>query len=290
MFLELTTGSAMFFFSGVTTIGLCWAWSFLPELSGKSLEAIVAVFELPWYKIGRLTIERSWSQRTILENNGPVPSTLVPLPAMTVNVEVDRVFKFEKDHDKYLINGVGFDDVRHRILARPSRGDTEVWSVENHSSDWDHPIHIHMVDFEILSSEKGRGALEPYEQVAMKDVVVLGPDERATIRVKFAPYNGLEVEDLGYDEADLAYSDPFEARWRAKLYTSDVGLSASMSNTLQMFAATRAYTNVSGVQSALDSYWARNASHTSGTSSKRIKQGFMNLLWAGFALLAIWLF
>ncbi|KAK3613644.1 hypothetical protein LTR56_027760 [Elasticomyces elasticus] len=102
MFLELTTGGAMFFFSGVTTIGLCWAWFFLPELSGKSPEAIDAVFELPWYKIGRLTIERSLSQRTILvitsqENNGPVPSTLVPLPAMTVNVEVDRVFKFEKE-------------------------------------------------------------------------------------------------------------------------------------------------------------------------------------------------
>ena len=53
MFLGLMTGGTMFFFSGVTTIGLCWAWFFLPELSGKSLEAIDAVFELPWYNIGR---------------------------------------------------------------------------------------------------------------------------------------------------------------------------------------------------------------------------------------------
>ena len=53
MFLGLTTGGTMFFFSAVTAIGLCWVWFFLPELSGKSLEAIDAVFDLPWYVIGR---------------------------------------------------------------------------------------------------------------------------------------------------------------------------------------------------------------------------------------------
>lgn len=42
-----------FFFSAITLIGLAWVWFFLPELSGKSLESIDAVFELPWYIIGR---------------------------------------------------------------------------------------------------------------------------------------------------------------------------------------------------------------------------------------------
>ena len=41
------------FFSCVTLIGGVWAWFFLPELSGKSLESVDAVFELPWYLIGR---------------------------------------------------------------------------------------------------------------------------------------------------------------------------------------------------------------------------------------------
>ena len=43
----------MMFFSSVTLIGGAWAWFFLPELSGKSLESVDAVFELPWYLIGR---------------------------------------------------------------------------------------------------------------------------------------------------------------------------------------------------------------------------------------------
>lgn len=43
----------MFFFSAVTLLGLIWVWFFLPELAGKSLESIDAIFELPWYLIGR---------------------------------------------------------------------------------------------------------------------------------------------------------------------------------------------------------------------------------------------
>ncbi|KAF2496826.1 general substrate transporter [Lophium mytilinum] len=53
MFIGMTTGGTMFFFSAITAIGLVWVWFFLPETTGKSLEAIDAIFELPWYLIGR---------------------------------------------------------------------------------------------------------------------------------------------------------------------------------------------------------------------------------------------
>ncbi|OQO08349.1 hypothetical protein B0A48_06219 [Cryoendolithus antarcticus] len=53
MFIGMTTGGTMFFFSTITAIGLVWAWFFLPELANKSLEAVDAVFALPWYQIGR---------------------------------------------------------------------------------------------------------------------------------------------------------------------------------------------------------------------------------------------
>ena len=53
MFLGLTTGGTMFFFSAITFIGLVWVYFFLPELAGKSLESIDAIFQLPWYLIGR---------------------------------------------------------------------------------------------------------------------------------------------------------------------------------------------------------------------------------------------
>ncbi|KAF1808671.1 MFS quinate transporter-like protein [Eremomyces bilateralis CBS 781.70] len=52
MFLDMTEGGTMFFFTAVTLLGLLWAIFLLPELSGMSLESIDRVFELPWWQIG----------------------------------------------------------------------------------------------------------------------------------------------------------------------------------------------------------------------------------------------
>ena len=41
------------FFTVITMIGGVWAWFFIPETSGRSLEGMDALFRLPWYKIGR---------------------------------------------------------------------------------------------------------------------------------------------------------------------------------------------------------------------------------------------
>ncbi|KAF2259332.1 general substrate transporter [Lojkania enalia] len=53
MFLAMTTGGTMMFFSCVTALGFAWVWFFLPETTGKSLEAMDEMFNLPWHLIGR---------------------------------------------------------------------------------------------------------------------------------------------------------------------------------------------------------------------------------------------
>ncbi|CBX99567.1 hypothetical protein IAQ61_005175 [Plenodomus lingam] len=53
MFISMTTGGTMMFFSCVTTIGLMWVYFFLPETTGKSLESLDEMFNLPWHVIGR---------------------------------------------------------------------------------------------------------------------------------------------------------------------------------------------------------------------------------------------
>lgn len=53
MFIDMTTYGTMFFFAAITLIGLVWVWLFIPELSGRSLEAVDAIFALPWWQIGR---------------------------------------------------------------------------------------------------------------------------------------------------------------------------------------------------------------------------------------------
>jgi len=73
MFIGMTHAGTMFFFSAVILTGLIWAWFLLPELSGMSLESINAVFELPWYKIGRqggkVATEDGHESREILEKD-----------------------------------------------------------------------------------------------------------------------------------------------------------------------------------------------------------------------------
>ena len=49
----LNSNGTFWFFAAVTLLGLVWAWFFLPETAGKSLESMDELFSLPWYLIGR---------------------------------------------------------------------------------------------------------------------------------------------------------------------------------------------------------------------------------------------
>ncbi|KAA8895551.1 hexose transporter protein [Sphaerosporella brunnea] len=49
----MTSSGTMFFFAAVLVIGLVYVWFFLPETAGRSLESMDALFNLPWYQIGR---------------------------------------------------------------------------------------------------------------------------------------------------------------------------------------------------------------------------------------------
>lgn len=53
-----------------------------------------------------------------------------------------------------------------------------------------HPIHIHLIDFQIVSRTGSRG-VRPYEAVALKDVVWLNTNEEVNIIARYAPWDGL---------------------------------------------------------------------------------------------------
>ena len=61
------------------------------------------------------------------------------------------------------------------VLATPTRDDVEIWELRNPSGGWHHPIHVHLIDFKILS-RNGQAGRMPHEQGA-KDVVFLGENE-----------------------------------------------------------------------------------------------------------------
>jgi spore coat protein A, manganese oxidase len=78
---------------------------------------------------------------------------------------------------------LGWDD---EITETPSVGDTEVWELHNHTMDA-HPIHVHLVQFEVLDRQADGAAPRPPEpnETGPKDTVIAYPGEVTRIRAMF---------------------------------------------------------------------------------------------------------
>lgn len=105
---------------------------------------------------------------------------------------IDRSFRFERNNGQWQINGVTWSQIDNRIMAKPQRGSIEVWELENRSGGWSHPIHIHLIDFQVIERTGGNNrGVQPYEAVALKDVVWLGPNEKVHVIARYAPWDGV---------------------------------------------------------------------------------------------------
>lgn len=90
MFLAMTHGGTMIFFSVVTALGLVWVYFFLPETTGKSLEAMDEMFNLPWHLIGRKGAELTKGHGGVADaidagHEKAVAAQLEEVPHSTVN-------------------------------------------------------------------------------------------------------------------------------------------------------------------------------------------------------------
>ncbi|MFC9688256.1 multicopper oxidase family protein [Kribbella sp. NPDC056951] len=97
----------------------------------------------------------------------------------------------------WVIGGRPFDPARSDVSVR--LGDVEVWRLV---ADVHHPVHLHLVGFQVLS--RGGGSPLPHD-AGLKDTVSLRPGESAEIITRFDGYRGrylfhchnAEHEDMG---------------------------------------------------------------------------------------------
>jgi FtsP/CotA-like multicopper oxidase with cupredoxin domain len=78
-----------------------------------------------------------------------------------------------------------------------------VWDFKNNSGGWFHPVHVHLVDFRILS--RNGGAPRPYEQ-GPKDVAYVGEGETVRVVMKFGPHEGrymIHCHNLVHEDHDM---------------------------------------------------------------------------------------
>ncbi|MFJ6416790.1 multicopper oxidase domain-containing protein [Paeniglutamicibacter sp. NPDC091659] len=71
--------------------------------------------------------------------------------------------------------------------ADPKLNAVEIWEIENKSGGWFHPVHIHLIDFQILS-RNGKPAAA-WER-GPKDVMYIGENEKIQVIMQFGPHKG----------------------------------------------------------------------------------------------------
>lgn len=141
-----------------------------------------------------------------------IPTTLVASEAMSLTAaQATRTRRFRvKRNDATNLWTIGdgtWQDViasgYRKVVADPALGATEIWEFENGSGGWFHPIHIHLVDFQVLS-RNGRPAF-PYE-LGPKDVVYVGEGETVRLLMKFSPHRGkymIHCHNLPHEDHDM---------------------------------------------------------------------------------------
>lgn len=216
-------------------------------------------------------------------DNSRVPSTLrsVPFPP-PANGKVDRRFEFGRSGGEWRINGVVFSDVRNRVLAKVPKGTVETWELVNGGGGWTHPVHVHLVDFRVLSRSNSKRGVLPYESAALKDVVWLDAGETVRVQAHYttdglymfhchnlihedhemmAAFNVTELQDLGYD----SFADPMAKDWRAVKVTPEDFTSSAISDKVEKLAKLEPY-------KAEDDDKKRDAVPRSGLHSRRLTQ------------------
>ena len=143
-------------------------------------------------------------------DNFTIPSTLSSLLVLaegsatkTRNFDIQNtVERMDGDMMTHKINDKVFE--MNRIDESVTMGATEVWVFDNTNGLEPHPMHLHGVQFQILSRTGGRGALTPLES-GWKDMALCMPGEKVKIIIPFTVSSGkyvfhchnLEHEDTG---------------------------------------------------------------------------------------------
>jgi FtsP/CotA-like multicopper oxidase with cupredoxin domain len=133
-----------------------------------------------------------------------VPATLIPNPDLSkIPVARQRTFAFKdggSDSSPWTIrtdNGEDLDASVSRLSAAPKAGTREVWKLINDGGEWDHPIHIHFEEGQILSRSGGDGNSSggvPAWEKGRKDVYRLRKDGTVTITMQFREFAGMFME------------------------------------------------------------------------------------------------
>jgi spore coat protein A len=142
-----------------------------------------------------------------------VPAVLSPNPpAMNLTAAdsvATRQLRVERQGGEWTINGTTWADIENsnftKLFANPALDSVETWDVQNTSGGWFHPVHIHLVDFQIVS----RNGSPPFAyERGPKDVVYVGENETVRLLMRFGPEHGkymIHCHNLTHEDHDMMH-------------------------------------------------------------------------------------
>jgi len=80
-----------------------------------------------------------------------------------------------------------------RVSAAPRFGTREIWTLKNGGGGWDHPIHIHFEEGQILARDGSINNV-PAAERGRKDVYRLHPGGSVTLTMQFRDWGGMFME------------------------------------------------------------------------------------------------
>jgi FtsP/CotA-like multicopper oxidase with cupredoxin domain len=119
------------------------------------------------------------------QSGNPATMKFYPLPTTTQAPAVTRVFEFDRLQGQWSINSQFAECETPRFTV--TQNTAEHWVFKNLSGDWQHPIHIHLEEYQILS----RNGVPPSGiEVARKDVIILHQNEVVELFFRFRDWTG----------------------------------------------------------------------------------------------------
>ena len=123
---------------------------------------------------------------------GPHPTTarggIHPMKLTPEMAVAKRKLVVERVHGEWTINGVTWTDVDKsgftKLFGNPKPMDVEQWDITNASGGWFHPVHIHLIDGQIVGRNTNSGKPFAWEG-GPKDVFYAGENETVSVLMQF---------------------------------------------------------------------------------------------------------
>ncbi|MBZ5726986.1 MAG: multicopper oxidase domain-containing protein [Acidobacteriia bacterium] len=164
-------------------------------LSGQSSDPCVGKF-LEFRVVTATGVDQSISVSDLLTK------PLIPNPDLSnIPVVRQRTFEFGRsgggsDSSPWTIKtdgGEGLAADFSRLSAAPKPGTREIWTLKNGGGGWDHPIHIHFEEGQILARNGSLNNVPAWER-GRKDVYRLHPGGSVTLTMQFREFFGMFME------------------------------------------------------------------------------------------------